>query len=98
MVAATNKIPAKKTVPAKPQQSVKAKTKEKKVKVVRDSFSMPQDDYALISELKKKMVESGLKVKKSELLRAGLRLLDKSNAAQLKRTLSALQKTSSKAG
>ena len=59
---------------------------------MRDSFTMPQSDYALIAALKETAIKSGLHVKKSELLRAGLRLLAKSNAAQLKRAVAALEK------
>ena len=88
---ATAKTTAKK-VPAKPGKVHKKKTPEKKEKVVRDSFTMPQSDYALIAELKETAIKSGLHVKKSELLRAGLRLLAKSNAAQLKRAVAALEK------
>ncbi|MBU1214237.1 MAG: hypothetical protein KKF58_06415 [Gammaproteobacteria bacterium] len=76
---------------AKPAaKSEKKSAAPKKVKVVRDSFSMPQDDYALIAKLKEKALASGMQVKKSALLRAGLQLLDKSSALQLKRVLSSL--------
>ena len=43
-----------------------------KKKMVRDSFTMPDADYALISVLKARTLASGTSVKKSELLRAGL--------------------------
>ncbi len=72
---------------AKPAKKVAA---PKKMKVVRDSFSMPQDDYALIAKLKERALASGLQVKKSALLRAGLQLLAKSSALQLKRVISGL--------
>jgi hypothetical protein len=70
----------------------KEKKTDSKVKVVRDSFTMPQDDYALIAELKEKALAIDLHVKKSELLRAGLRLLAKAGTAQLKRTVIGLEK------
>lgn len=76
---------------AKPAaKAVKKIAAPKKVKVVRDSFSMPQDDYALIAKLKEKALAVGMPVKKSALLRAGLQLLDKSSALQLKRMISGL--------
>ncbi len=83
------------TAIAKPAARPATKTAKKvaapkKVKVVRDSFSMPQDDYALIAKLKEKAQTAGLPVKKSALLRAGLQLLDKSSALQLKRVISGL--------
>ena len=51
--------------------------KPKKIKMVRDSFTMPEPDYALLAELKKKCLQAGLHVKKSDLLRAGLLSLSK---------------------
>lgn len=42
---------------------------------VKDRFSMPAADYALIAQLKQRAAASGRKCKKSELLRAGLRQL-----------------------
>jgi hypothetical protein len=47
-----------------------------KEKVVRDSFTMPKSDYERIAVLKQKCLDAGVSVKKSELLRAGLLLLD----------------------
>ena len=83
------------TAAAKPAAKPAAKTVKKvaapkKVKVVRDSFSMRQDDYALIAKLKEKAQAAGIQVKKSALLRAGLQMLDKSSALQLKRVISGL--------
>ena len=88
--AATKTAPAKTAIKA--DKSHKQKATEKKVKVVRDSFTMPQDDYDLIATLKKKVSANGLHVKKSELLRAGLRLLAKSSLVQLKKAVSDLEK------
>ena len=53
---------------------------------------MPQVDYDLISVIKLKALKVGLHVKKSELLRAGLQALAKLNTAQLKQTVSNLEK------
>jgi hypothetical protein len=58
---------------AAPVEKVK---REKKEKVVRDSFTMPKSDYAKIAALKQKCLNAGVHVKKSELLRAGLVLLE----------------------
>jgi hypothetical protein len=49
--------------------------KEKKAKTVRDSFNMPDFDYALIGALKKRALAVSIEVKKSELLRAGIKSL-----------------------
>jgi hypothetical protein len=53
-----------------PKNAKPAKVKPEKV--VRDSFTMPKSDYALIDALKEKCLSAGAAVKKSELLRAGL--------------------------
>ena len=54
-----------------------------KKKMVRDSFTMPAPDYALIGVLKARTLASGTSVKKSELLRAGLVALSALSSAQL---------------
>jgi hypothetical protein len=54
----------------------------KKEKVVRDSFTMPKSDYKKIAVLKQKCLDAGISVKKSELLRAGLLLLDSAPTAE----------------
>jgi len=65
------------------------KTKrQKKEKVIRDSFTMPKSDYEKIAALKQKCLEAGVSVKKSELLRAGLLMLE---AAADKRLLAAVE-------
>ena len=80
-----------KTISAKVAVIEKKPKKEKKAKVVRDSFTMPESDYAKIGELKQVCLKSGMQVKKSELLRAGLHALAKLSAAQLKQAVSALE-------
>jgi hypothetical protein len=87
---------AKVTVAAKPEKKDKKTKKanvkaETKVKVVRDSFTMPQNDYAKIAELKQACQKAGVQVKKSELLRAGLHALCKLSAAQLKQTIAQME-------
>ncbi|HTN94155.1 MAG TPA: hypothetical protein VMJ33_06225 [Gallionella sp.] len=72
--------------------AAKKMKKEHKKKVVRDSFTMPQNEYAKIAEIKAVCLKSKMHVKKSEVLRAGLIVLAKLNAAQLKQTLGRLEK------
>jgi len=86
---------AMKTVSEQEKKSKKAKNSDNKMKVVRDSFTMPQSDYAKIGEFKQLCLKNGLHVKKSELLRAGLHALGKLSAAQLKIALSNLEKIES---
>ncbi len=62
--------------PAKaPAASAAKETKAKKPKLVRDSFTIPKDEYAVIEVLKERATALAQPVKKSELLRAGLKLL-----------------------
>jgi hypothetical protein len=90
--------PAKAAAPAKPtkadkvEKAKKAGKREEAPKVVRDSFTMPKDDYDLIAELKKKCAEIGIGAKKGELLRAGLKALSALSPAQLKTRLAGVEK------
>ncbi len=88
--AAGKPVPAK--AAAKPDKKHRKEKKNDKVKVVRDSFTMPQPDYDLSAVLKEKAAQADVHAKKSELLRAGLQALSKLSAAQLKRAISALEK------
>lgn len=62
--------------------SVKKK-KQDKAKVIRDSFSFPEQDHHKITELKKICLAAGVHVKKGEILRAGLSLLTNLNLSDL---------------
>lgn len=44
-------------------------------KVIRDSFTIPSDEYELISQIKKRCMKAGINANKSEVLRAGLAAL-----------------------
>jgi hypothetical protein len=68
------------------------KRKVSKGKVIRDSFSFPEQDYRKISELKKTCLAAGIPVKKGEILRAGLLLLAKLNLDELKRIVEQVEK------
>ena len=63
--------------------------KAKKAKLVRDSFTMPELEYALIAALKKRCLDAGVSAKKSEILRAAVanlaKLSDASVAAAVRR-------------
>ena len=64
--------------------------KHKKHKMVRDSFTMPQDDYAHIAVLKAKCLKAGVAVKKSEVLRAALAWLSSLSDDDLVKAIRAL--------
>ena len=61
------------------KQPVQAPAAERpaKAKLVRDSFTMPQQDFSLIGVLKERALNFRRPAKKSELLRAGLHALSK---------------------
>jgi hypothetical protein len=68
------------------------KSKIVKAKVIRDSFSFPEQDYLKISELKKTCLAAGVHVKKGEILRAGLHLLTQLNLTELKQAVEKVEK------
>ena len=70
----------------KPQDT----TKPKKIKLVRDSFCMPKDEYTAIDVLKTRAMGLSVSVKKSELLRAGLVALSRMSDAVFHKTLAAV--------
>jgi hypothetical protein len=90
--ATAKSAPAGKTgQAAKPAATKKADkpAKAKKVKLVRDSFTMPETEYAAIASLKKRCLAAGVSVKKSEILRAAMaglaKLSDASVVAAIRR-------------
>lgn len=100
----TIKKVSKKSAVAKPikvaetkEEIVVVKVHGKKVdtanqKVIRDSFSFPEQDYLKISELKKTCLAAGVHVKKGEILRAGLNLLLALNLTELKQAIENVEK------
>lgn len=70
--------------------AVTAKPSRGKEKPVRDSFTMPRTDYALIGQLKERGLGFKREVRKSELLRAGLQMLAAMDDAALKALLDKL--------
>jgi hypothetical protein len=58
--------------------------------LVRDSFTMPEQEYAVLAEVKGACLRAGIDVKKSELLRIGVALLGQVDIATLKTVLAAL--------
>ena len=69
--------------PAASPNAATAATENVHVKVVRDGFTMPKGDYDTLKALKALCLQSGVDVKKSELLRAGILALAALPAAEL---------------
>lgn len=60
--------PAKRAEPAKAD-------KPRKLKILRDSFTIPKTEYAVLEALKQRAMNAGRPAKKSEVLRAGVKAL-----------------------
>ena len=67
------------------------KEKVKKAKLVRDSFTMPETEYAVLSHVKKACLSAGIEAKKSQLLRVGLLLLSTTDVVTLKTLIANLE-------
>lgn len=91
------KKPVQKTVVKAPVKNLKSavkpvevKEKIKKSKLVRDSFTMPEIEYQVLSDVKKAFLKAGVSVKKSELLRAGVALIRNLELGKLNTVIKAL--------
>ncbi len=80
---------AKPTTP-KPAAAPAKPLKDKKVKVVRDSFTIPKAELLQIGEMKKRAMGMGVAAKKSELIRAGLSALAGMTDAGFKKALASV--------
>lgn len=83
---------AKKRKPEKTKKDKGKKEEKSKGKVIRDSFTIPEDDYQLIKVLKQRCLELGINIKKSELLRAGLHALTNMNDEQITEMVGRIEK------
>jgi hypothetical protein len=86
-VKALNVVAPKKAVVAAQPVKVEKPAKVKKPKLVRDSFTIPKDEYDVIDALKVRGGKLGQAVKKSELLRAGIKALAAMSDIQFKAAL-----------
>lgn len=77
-----------------PSTSTDSKTlkvlKPKKVKLVRDSFTIPKSEYLVLDDLKLRAAELKHPVKKGELLRAGIKALAAMTTTQFHSALQAV--------
>lgn len=79
----------------KAPKPIKAKAKPKpapRVKVIRDSFTLPEPDYELIGKVKKECMKAGIDVNKSEIIRAGLKALAAMNQGQLREAIGEIER------
>ena len=81
-----NEKPKKRAVGAKSEKKADKAVnagKQKKNKLVRDSYSIPESEHKQIAALKKRCIDQGKPVKKSYLLRAGLQTLAQMDDSEL---------------
>lgn len=64
----------------------------RKSKLLRDSFAFPEADYALFKVLKMRAIEAGIKVKKGELVRAGMATLALMSPVELTKALAGVER------
>ena len=84
-VEASAKVAPKKAVKATVVKAKPVKVeKAPKLKMERDSFTMPKVEYAQFAVLKERLIKLGQPAKKSELLRAGIMQLTAMTDAALK--------------
>ena len=75
MPATPPKTPSKAVKPTAVQVKLDKLSKQKKPKLVRDSFTIPKAEYLVLDELKQRSIKLATPAKKSELLRAGIKAL-----------------------
>lgn len=61
-------------------------------RVIRDSFTLPAEDYELIGSLRQRCLENAVNVSKSELMRAGLHALIQMSDEELVQVTRSLKK------
>jgi len=85
--AAKAPVPAPKSAS---KSALRAPVQDARPVLVRDSFTMPEREYAVLLEVKQACLRAGIDVKKSELLRIGVALLGQLDVATLQSVLGAL--------
>lgn len=79
-------------VAAAPEAPAEAKPgKQKKTRLVRDSYTMPESEHQLIAAIKKRCLDAGVAAKKSEVLRAAVTGLAKLGDAELVAAIQSLE-------
>ena len=76
--------------PAAAPVAQRAPVHETRPALVRDSFTMPEAEYAVLLDVKQACLRAGIDVKKSELLRIGVALLGQLDVVTLQGVLAAL--------
>ncbi len=93
-VGATKKVSSAKKVSVKKaaKKSIKKSSKKMqakvaklvKTKLIRDSFAIPEGEYAALVAVKKACLKNGLEIKKTELIRIGIALVNNLSVTKVK--------------
>ena len=78
--------------PDSTSQTSQEPPQETKKRVVRDTFTLPTEDYELIAAIKKRCLNCGVNVTKSEAIRAGLHALNDLSDEELLNVVKSLAK------
>ena len=81
---------AKKPSPDKKAKPDVKAARIKKPKLVRDSFTMPQSEYDVLAQVKKSCIAAGIEIKKSDLLRIGVAMLQQLDTKKINEALQSL--------
>jgi hypothetical protein len=87
---AAQAVPAPAGKPVAAPEAEAGRDKVRKAKLVRDSFTMPEQEYAVLGQVKKACIKAGFEIKKSELLRIGVALISQLDMATLQNVLASL--------
>lgn len=77
---------------------VESSARTPRTKVKKYSYNMPKSEHDAIVALKGKLNEQGIKVKKSELIRAGIHLLVSLSDARIKASLEKISTVAARVG
>lgn len=83
---------AKSKPAAQPIEQSNEKIRVKKPKLIRDSFTIPENEYQALADLKKQCLKAGVEIKKSDLIRIGIASLKVLTVVQLCAAKDTLQK------
>jgi hypothetical protein len=68
------------------------KLKQPFKRVIRDSFTMPEEDYRLIAQIKSECMRLGIEVNKGEIVRAGIKLLASMKSENLRQAIRVVER------
>ncbi len=68
------------------------KTKVDKINIIKDTFTLPEKDYKLIEDCRSKLLLNRISATKSEVIRAGLIILNKLSDNELVESIKLVEK------